>query len=63
MMNLETLGGGNNSQFNYNALQDMSELICGAGLTAGGIRYDAVTNMASLTISRSGCGSFSSPFN
>ena len=63
MMNLDTLGGGNNSQFNDNALQDMSEIICDAGQMASGVRYDAVTNMILLTISRSGRGGFSSPFN
>lgn len=63
MMNFDTLGGRNNSQFNENALLDMSEIICDAGQTFGGIHYDAVTNMASLIISRSERGSFSSPFN
>ena len=63
MMNLDTLGGDNTSQLNDNALQDMSEIICDAGQTVSGIRYDAVTNMASLSISRSDRGSFSSPFN
>ncbi|KLF43448.1 hypothetical protein [Klebsiella aerogenes] len=63
MMNLDTLGGGNTSQLNDSALQDMSEIICDAGQTVSGIRYDAVTNMASLSISRSDRGSFSSAFN
>ena len=63
MMNLDTLGGGNNSQFNDNALQDMSEIICGAGLAVSGVHYDVVTNMTLLTISRSGRGAFTSPFN
>ena len=63
MMNFDTLGGGNNSQFNENALLDMSEIICEAGQTASGARCDAVTNMTSLIISRSERGSFSSPFN
>ena len=63
MMNVDTLGGGNNSQLNDNALQDMSEIICDAGQATSSIRYETVTNMTSLTISRSGRGAFSSPFN
>lgn len=63
MMNFDTLGGGNNSQFNENALLDRREIICDAGQMASGFLYDVVTNMTLLTISRSGRGGFSSPFN
>lgn len=63
MMNLDTLVGGNNSQFNDNVLQDMSEIICGAGQAVSCARYDAVTNMTLLNINRSGRGAFTSPFN
>ncbi len=63
MMNFDTLGGGNNSQFNDNALQDVSEIICEAWRTTNGGSYDAVTDITSFIINRSGCGTFSSPFN
>ncbi|STA81128.1 YagK/YfjJ domain-containing protein [Citrobacter koseri] len=63
MMNLDTLAVGSSAQRVEHAMKVMSELLREAWLTVCGAEHIGVENLTPLVISRTGCGSFTGPFN